>query len=178
MPSKVRILDPPHQQNRPLTSTDEVRGRSSLGPAVSGAVRWFAGGCAEYVPRVPEARTVASTPATLTDVATQPHASCCVAELTSYEVKHAACGGAVVAESVLPVACPLGPVPLAARGAARRAWCSPDGAVAVGRGCGSRGCVPRVCRWQASSLRRPGDRPRRGGGVGCLKECGIQHRLG
>jgi hypothetical protein len=51
MPSKVRILDPPHQQERPLTSTNMVRGRSSLGPLVSGPVRPSTGGCAEYVPK-------------------------------------------------------------------------------------------------------------------------------
>jgi hypothetical protein len=50
MPSKVRILDPPHQQDRPLTSTNMVRGRSTLGPVVSGSDRPSTGGCAEYVP--------------------------------------------------------------------------------------------------------------------------------
>ena len=50
-PSKVRILDPPHQQDRPLTSGETVRGRSSPGPAASGAVRWLAGGRALYGPR-------------------------------------------------------------------------------------------------------------------------------
>jgi hypothetical protein len=43
--------------------------------------------------------------------------------------------------------------------------------------------VPRLCSASASVAGQfpdapPGDCPRRGGGVGCLKECGIQHRLG
>jgi len=43
------------------------------------------------VPKVrPEVRTGAPIPATLTDVATQPHTFRCVAELTTYEVKYAA----------------------------------------------------------------------------------------
>ena len=45
----------------------------------------------------------------------------------------AACGGAVVAESVFPLACPLGPVPLAARGlAAVLARAGPAGVVLTG----------------------------------------------
>jgi hypothetical protein len=51
MPSKVRILHPPHQQERPLASTNMVRGRSSSSPVLSGRVRWFAGGCALYLPK-------------------------------------------------------------------------------------------------------------------------------
>ena len=51
MPSKVRILDPPHQQERPLTSIYTVRGRSSSGPAVYGPVRPSTGGSALYGPK-------------------------------------------------------------------------------------------------------------------------------
>jgi hypothetical protein len=50
MPSKVRILDPPHQQERPLTSINMVRGRSSSSPAAAGAVWWSTGGSALYGP--------------------------------------------------------------------------------------------------------------------------------
>jgi hypothetical protein len=51
MPSKVRILDPPHQQEQPLSSTNRVRDRSSLGPVVSGSDRPSTGGCVECVPK-------------------------------------------------------------------------------------------------------------------------------
>jgi hypothetical protein len=50
MPSKVRILDPPHQQDRPLTSTNKVRGRSSSSPVVSGSDWPSTGGSALYGP--------------------------------------------------------------------------------------------------------------------------------
>jgi hypothetical protein len=40
----------------------------------------------------------------------------CVAELSSMGSESAACGGTVVAESVVLLAYPLGPIPLAARG--------------------------------------------------------------
>ena len=42
MPTKVRILDPPHQPDRPLTSSETVRGRSSLSPAGVGRNRLLA----------------------------------------------------------------------------------------------------------------------------------------
>jgi hypothetical protein len=50
MPSKVRILDPPRQQERPLTSSETVRGRSSSSPVASGAVWWSTGCSALYGP--------------------------------------------------------------------------------------------------------------------------------
>src|SRR6476619_7737996 len=53
----------------------------------------------------------------------------CVAESSFTGFKHAACGGADVAESVVLLACPAEPVPLAARGlAAVLARASPAGA--------------------------------------------------
>ena len=47
---------------------------------------------------------------------TQSHP--CVAEFASTRIKSAACGDADVAESVVLLACPLGPIPPTARGLA------------------------------------------------------------
>lgn len=63
---------------------------------------------------------------------------CCVfrvcCRITLYWIKRAACGGADVAGFVVLLACPLGPIPLAARGlTAVLARAGPAGAVVDGR---------------------------------------------
>jgi hypothetical protein len=71
----------------------------------------------------------------------------CVAELASNGIKRAARGGAAVAEAVVRLACPLGPVPLAARGlAAVLARAVPAG------GGGHSSTVVRASWWVWSSM--------------------------
>jgi hypothetical protein len=73
---------------------------------------------------------------------------CCRIAFTGF--KHAACGGVGMAESVVLVACPLVPIPLAARGlAAVLAGVGPAGALVAD-------AAPRVAWWRIAEAHNRG----------------------